>query len=168
MIDRLREPIERSRNIPRIRVGDVTPDGIRTARKPQHISRTISSEGQRQSRLIGFVTDHACECHGQQLRQMRNDAHSPVVGFRVAPHRYRFETIQQLDESFHAWVNFVFFGNQRIGSAPEQMFVGALDAGDFFSGNRMSAQETGSITEMLGSFATNENLGATRVGDQRF
>ena len=46
--------------------------------------------------------------------------------------------------------------------------VGVLNAGNFFSGDGMSAEKARTATEMFCGLAANYNFGASRVGDERF
>ena len=85
VVDGLGQAVERVRDVFAVREAGVAPNVVRAARKAQHISEAWAHESQRQAGFVGLIRDDVRERDGGELRQMRDDAHRPVVRLRVAP-----------------------------------------------------------------------------------
>ena len=108
MIDCLREPVKRVRNIILIRKHDIAPKPVRASRNPQQIFQSRPRKRQWQTGFIGLVLHHARKRHGNKLWQMRDDSHGPVVSFSVAPNRLRADRSNDLAESGYSRIRFAF------------------------------------------------------------
>src|SRR6185312_8294324 len=126
MFDGLADAIESAGDV--VTVGDenVPPDAVRAACQTQRILQPRSCESEREAGFVRFVLDHPRERNRKKLRQMRYDAHRPVVRFSVAPDDARANAFDKRSEILDALIGSLFIRDQSIRRAFEHVRISAL------------------------------------------
>ena len=169
VINRLRQPIERMRNIFFIRKHDVAPQPVRATRDPQQIFQPGPCKRKRQPSLIVFILHHARKRNRNKLRQVRDDSHGPVMRFRIAPNRLRANRANKISanprtrssESVSAPMS--AYGAPRNKSASARSIPGCS-----FPAMGCPPQEARTGREFRVCRAADHILRAARVGDESF